>query len=304
MLAPIEKPVQERAQRAFFVDSENGINSLIEGIENLNRSDRVVVFHRNAVPKNAQLRIEMCPAAVDWIACVDPGVKNSMDVQIIAELSACLQADKFESGFIVSNDKGYLPALHYLERSTRGEGHTLALVSSIEKGIARNMSEFFHALKEASTRQQLARAFALVMGEEGAKSTLDKLSALLVQPAKEQLENAQSENLAEGAVLRSADDITVPTQTSSKQEHLSFKKTRGIGKALSCKLEEAGIETPLALKEVGSLEAWRRIHEEDKSFSVRWIYTFEAVVQGVSLDQLDQARKAELKKDAKKCIAA
>lgn len=78
-------------RRVFFIDSENGITGLIEGVQYLNSTDKVIVFHRDDIPQGTRARICKTPATVEWVACVDPKMKNSMDVQIIAELPPSLK---------------------------------------------------------------------------------------------------------------------------------------------------------------------------------------------------------------------
>ncbi|WP_195762891.1 hypothetical protein [Eggerthella guodeyinii] len=95
-----------KATRAFFLDSENGAARLLEGMELLNRSDLVVVFHRGSFPHEVKNKLERTSCSIEWVKCVDPGVKNSMDVQIIAELALRLATGQFEDAYILSEDKG------------------------------------------------------------------------------------------------------------------------------------------------------------------------------------------------------
>lgn len=296
----------DRARRAFFIDSENGITTLIEGVEYLNEQDEVLVFHRNNLPEKVRLRLCMSAARVEWIACVDPNVKNSMDVQIIADMSARLQADLFDSGFIVSNDKGYLPALHYLQQTSRGEGHTLSQIPCIERAVYHDTFRLLDSIREANSKSELRWTLAATLGKKGAEKTMEGLSRLFAQPVpiKPIVVNgtAPSQDVPSesAALFEDALDGSLESQSSNE----SFKGVSGIGRALATKLKSVGIETPDQLKNVGALEAWERIYDADGSFSIKWIYSFEAAVQGIKPCLLNQKRKKELKQQAKQHVAA
>lgn len=173
-LDPTKTP-PSRVHRAFFIDSENGLFSLIEGLEYLTDLDKLFVFHRENVAQELRLKIELCPAQIDWILCVDPKIKNSMDVQIIAELSAQLEANTFDSGFIVSNDKGYLPALHYLKQTSRGNNHVIELIPSIEREVAKGAFRMIDSLRSARSSNELKESLALTLGNTAAESTYANL---------------------------------------------------------------------------------------------------------------------------------
>ena len=166
-------------RRVFFIDSENGITGLIEGVQYLNSTDKVIVLHRDDIPQGTRARICKTPATVEWVACVDPKMKNSMDVQIIAELSAQLEADRFDSAYIVSNDKGYLPALHYLQKTPRGRGHALERISSIERVIVDSTFRFLETLRTAESVSELRYSLTVMLGEREANRILDRFGMRL-----------------------------------------------------------------------------------------------------------------------------
>ncbi|MEG0505598.1 MAG: hypothetical protein RR547_13205, partial [Raoultibacter sp.] len=78
----------KKVRRTYFIDSENHINTCLQGIESLSEDDLVLVFHReNNLSQKQKSSIKDSKAQVEWILCQDSGVKNSLDVQLIAELS-------------------------------------------------------------------------------------------------------------------------------------------------------------------------------------------------------------------------
>ena len=46
------------------------------------------------------------------------------------------------------------------------------------------------------------------------------------------------------------------------------------------------------------------IHEEDQAFPSKWVYTFEAALQGIRATQLDDALKEKLRHDVEMTIPA
>ena len=288
-----------RAQRAFFIDSENGMSQLIKGVELLDRSDKVIVFYRDNIANSVRAKVEMSAPMTEWIACVDPGIKNSMDVQIIAELSARLQADEFDFGFVVSNDKGYLPAIHYLEQTKRAHGHVLELVPTIEHAVVRGALELVQVIRTLHDCTDLERAFALAVGRKNAGDVLEQLSNLLSQ-RKDGATNAIA-LMPEASEPSSELDDWHPTDNQGDED--SFKNTVGIGKAISAKLGSVGINGPKQLADIGAPEAWKRIRKIDRAFPAKWMCVFEAAILGISPDSLCQERKKELKRMAKEFTA-
>ncbi len=287
------------AQRAFFIDSENGLSQLIKGVELLDRSDKVIVFYRDNIASNSRVKIEMSAPMTEWVACVDPGIKNSMDVQIIAELSARLQADEFDFGFVVSNDKGYLPAIHYLEQTKRARGHALALVPTIEHAVFRGALELVQAIRTIHNRADLERTFALAVGRENASNVLSQLSDLLSQ----EIDVAPDATASKSETADSSCELETPPRADSNDNQDSFKNTAGIGRAISAKLGSVGINGPKQLADIGAPEAWRRIRKIDRAFPAKWMCVFEAAILGIPPDSLCQERKKELKRVAKEFAA-
>ncbi|BAK45587.1 TfoX/Sxy family DNA transformation protein [Eggerthella sp. YY7918] len=286
--------------RAFFIDSENGAEKLLEGMEFLTRSDTVIVFHRDNFPAELKNRLELGPSAVEWIKCVDRGVKNSMDVQIIAELSMRLVEGGFENGYIVSEDKGYLPAVHYLQRTPKGREHEVALVKDIAHAVMRTIFSSMTKLKHAESVENVEETFAPLYGEGEARVLTGKLEKIFAQLHADSQKDVGAVQCDEGAMSKSLTegvDQLVDEPTEQKSKSVSFIDMPGIGRALAGKLESAGIASPAELEQIGAVEAWKRIYYLDASFPPKWVYSFEAAIRGVSIRSLDPKRKRRLKSD-------
>lgn len=271
-----------RPNRAFFIDSENGIKSLTSGYQFLTSEDQMIIFHRNSFPKRLRKQLESCAAPIEWIHCVDPGVKNSMDVQIIAEFSARLNDNRFKDGYIVSCDQGYKPAIHYLQRKTSPYEHRLSLVSTIGNAVEEYATLALQSLVEVSTLQETKNALAAFLGEAGAVTLMSHLATLFIAEA------------SKASSMVSILDFNELGMNNDKQ----LIDMKGIGPSLATKLEAAGITTPSSLKRIGATEAWKLIREQDESFSIRWLYTFEAAIEDCSLSEIESGRRQALKEAA------
>lgn len=69
-----------------------------------------------------------------------------------------------------------------------------------------------------------------------------------------------------------------------------------IGPALAQALKDAGIDTPAALIEVGSIEAWWRIHPTFDC--LHSLLALEGAIQGIPKSHLDQQTRQRLKDEA------
>lgn len=242
----------EKPTRAFFVDSENGAEKLLEGMEFLTASDLVVVFHRGGFPAGLKNKLELGPSAIEWVRCVDLGVKNSMDVQIIAELSMRFAKDGFERAFIVSEDKGFLPADHYLQQTTKGRESEIALVKSVGYAAMRAVLLTLTELKRASGIEDVGRAFALLYGESEAQGLVEALKEAFADCAVGGSEIQEAGTAASGDF----DALTVGKLGAlpiSRSDEATFVDLPGIGWALAGKLESAGIGSSVELEQMGLL---------------------------------------------------
>lgn len=420
--------------RTFFIDSENNIWKLFEGMELLTSSDAVVIFHRDAFPKNLRSKLEATPAQLEWIKCVDAGVKNSMDVQLIAEFAMRVAKGTCRTAYIVSEDNGFSPAIHYLQRAVSGEDFEMAHVKSIETGIARSIVRGMEALKVASSVDEVRQALTRVYGVDNAAALTDRLGAVFAggegelpqvekseynvtplddesaeaadndreAPAADGVEGegaAESEDTAEATSDSGADNqegtseqadassaprtrksrsrrsrksskpsaetdapvavasvdaatvdeataaaampdttsgVAAPTAdapaagyivadapaatpatpadstsdattdaaaTAETESEAPLISLKGIGKTAVAKLAQIGIETPSQLREAGAVKAWTGIKAVDESFAIRWLYAFDAAIEGVGPERITRKRRAALKSEAEALLA-
>lgn len=295
-----------RRQRVFFIDSENGIERLIEGCENLNPDDLVLVFIRASASNKVKEALSLSPARVEWVACVDPKVKNSMDVQIIVELTLRLALSSLDEGYIVRLDKGYNPALHYLQREPVAHGCELILVPNISQALVHSVARALRDIERVSSCAAMTQTLSLVAGEQAAKKLMRKMVEVVGNELCRGRDCCGDAFEANGKGVRSANDIKFAQGSGRPEDELlreiqkdgdggSLADLRGLGAVLSKKLQEAGIADPDKLREIGPVDAWRRIRESDTSFSPRWVYMFEVAITGNSLGDIAPERKRQLR---------
>lgn len=75
----------------------------------------------------------------------------------------------------------------------------------------------------------------------------------------------------------------------------ALAKLPNIGNVLEAQLEEVGIATPEALREIGSRAAWLRILAAGSSACFHRLCALEGAVRGVRWHALDEPVKADLK---------
>lgn len=288
--------------RAFFIDSENGAAKLLEGMEFLTRSDTVIVFHRGSFPPELKNKLELGPSAVEWVKCVDQGVKNSMDVQIIVELALRFAEDGFKSAYIVSEDKGFLPAVHYLQQTPKGRGREIALVKNISHAAMRAVLSTLTDLKRADNVKDVEDALAPLYGEGEASDLTRELERIFASTSP-----SATNVLCDETMTGQARSDGAGQNASDREEKAagsaSFIDLPGIGRMLADKLESAGIASPAELERIGAVEAWRRIYHSDASFPPKWVYSFEAAIKGVPVNSIDPKRKRRLKSDIKAFVS-
>ena len=68
-----------------------------------------------------------------------------------------------------------------------------------------------------------------------------------------------------------------------------------IGKEVERQLNEVGITTEDALRQIGSKDAWLRIKKIDDSACIHRLYTLEGAIEGIKKSQLSPEKKEELK---------
>lgn len=68
-----------------------------------------------------------------------------------------------------------------------------------------------------------------------------------------------------------------------------------IGKVLEKRLHEAGVYTPAQLREIGSKEAFIRVHLHDSGACLHMLYALEGAVEGIRYTQLSEETCQDLK---------
>jgi DNA transformation protein len=92
--------------------------------------------------------------------------------------------------------------------------------------------------------------------------------------------------------------------TKAEPDLKGLRAMPSLGKASAELLVDVGITTPAMLREVGSVEAWRRLRfAHGKRVTVTWIYALEVAIQGMPWKELGEARAARLARAAKAIMA-
>lgn len=102
----------------YLVDFENVREHGLEGIEELNKTDKVILFHYAGEGEvKYQILSKLAKSkAFTQIQRISSHAKNAMDFEIVAMLGYMLKANGTAIDYkIVSNDKGYLAAIECLK---------------------------------------------------------------------------------------------------------------------------------------------------------------------------------------------
>lgn len=275
-------------RRAFFIDSENGIETLIEGCGRLSQHDRIVVFHRNTISKKVRNKLEACSAQLEWVECVDKGIKNSMDFQIVAELSLQLARDSFDEGYIISRDNGFKAAIHYLQRQSAASSRKLMVAQCIYQAAYESLLYAFRKIspyQEIDALQQLCKFF---FGRHMAEGLSGAISGkTIADQVLETTVNDPSESPQYSANQRSTAAAVLDFNSFKRGMADQLTDLKGIGEALSRKLMDVGVTTPQELQDIGSAKAWEMVREKYPSFSARWRRIFETAIRDSSSDRCE-----------------
>jgi DNA transformation protein len=77
-----------------------------------------------------------------------------------------------------------------------------------------------------------------------------------------------------------------------------------LGKASAELLVDVGIVNPAMLRDVGAVEAWRRLRfAHGKRVTITWIYALEIAIRGISWDGLSARVADRLRSQAEAIIA-
>lgn len=278
-------------KRIFLVDSENGIETLIDGCERLNKRDTVIVFHRNSVSKKVLHRLNGSRAQIEWIECIDPGIKDSMDFQIVTELCLRLAQQKIDEVYIISRDNGFDAAVHYLQQKLP-DPPVLLTASNIYQALYESLTHAFDNFAEGQGKQEILQTLTFFLGNHAAELICKGLSKT---PRTYNPQNCKPTNKEEDEVANFIDEPSTSVADIPDSDKLTNLK--GIGNTLSHKLQAAGIDTVQKLKDIGAVEAWQRIHAQDATFLSRWVYTLEAAILDKPLTAIGPERRKQLQKE-------
>ena len=120
--------------RTFLVDYENVHCDGLNGITELNKHDTVVIFYSNCAYSIDINVLANTKAKIKYIKA-ECGTANALDFQLVTFL--CRTAKKNKKYYVVSCDKGYMPAINML----REYGITVEEIRCIRASIDKNMNE-------------------------------------------------------------------------------------------------------------------------------------------------------------------
>lgn len=123
-------------KRVLYVDFENVSSAGLNGVLKLTKNDEVKIFLGPKCSKMSLIEAESilhCDATVELIKNDQIG-KNALDFIIMVHLGYDIAKREGDAFFIISNDKGYEPAIHEMQSKT---GETIERYPDIEHVIAR-----------------------------------------------------------------------------------------------------------------------------------------------------------------------
>lgn len=123
-------------KRLLYVDFENVSSAGLNGVLKLTKNDEVKIFLGPKCSKMSLIEAESilhCDATVELIKNDQIG-KNALDFIIMVHLGYDIAKNAADRFFIISNDKGYEPAIHEMQSKT---GEIVERYADIEQVIAR-----------------------------------------------------------------------------------------------------------------------------------------------------------------------
>ncbi|MBO4766804.1 MAG: hypothetical protein J5532_05850, partial [Lachnospiraceae bacterium] len=123
-------------KRIVYVDFENVSSAGLAGVLKLGKNDEVKIFLGPKCSKMSLIEAESilhCDATVELIKNDQIG-KNALDFIIMVHLGYDIAKSAGDRFFIISNDKGYEPAIHEMQSMT---GEVIERYPDIEHVIAR-----------------------------------------------------------------------------------------------------------------------------------------------------------------------
>ncbi|MBO4697335.1 MAG: hypothetical protein J5643_08665 [Lachnospiraceae bacterium] len=127
-------------KRILYVDFENVSSAGLNGIQKLTDNDEVKIFLGPKCSKMSLIEAESvlhCDATVVLIKNDQIG-KNALDFIIMVHLGYDIAKRQGDAFFIISNDKGYEPAIHEMQSKT---GEMIERFADIEQAAARKVEK-------------------------------------------------------------------------------------------------------------------------------------------------------------------
>lgn len=135
-MLPLAYNLGGNMKRLLYVDFENVSSAGLNGVLKLTKNDEVKIFLGPKCSKMSLIEAESilhCDATVELIKNDQIG-KNALDFIIMVHLGYDIAKNAADRFFIISNDKGYEPAIHEMQSKT---GEIVERYADIEQVIAR-----------------------------------------------------------------------------------------------------------------------------------------------------------------------
>jgi hypothetical protein len=159
----------------FLVDGDNNIGNSLNGIEILTADDTVLIFHKKGMAlTKIKNQAGKSKANVQYIESVKDG-KNSIDFQIITELGVLVGKNEIEYGYIISQDKGYSPAIEALKNRYIKLFKEVDLKDSIEDCLKLSF------ILKAGTKQELCNSFTKEFGTSQGSAIYNHIKSIFIQ---------------------------------------------------------------------------------------------------------------------------
>ncbi len=102
----------------YFIDYENVSNSGLKGVEQLTKSDKIIIFYsknQTNISMQTHRRLELSEVEKEYIE-VNTSSKNALDFQLATYLGALIKEMPQENFAIVSKDKGYNAVVEFWKK--------------------------------------------------------------------------------------------------------------------------------------------------------------------------------------------
>lgn len=233
----------------YLVDYENVKKDGLNGIDKLNKGDRVYIFYsENADTLTFELhkKINESDARIDFQR-VEVGTKNALDFQLSTLLGYLVASSRQEEYFIVTNDNGFHSVCNYWEKNKV----KVSIVPDVAAG---------RVLQEKAAAQERAESRKEYAGEEPRRTETDFLVNKVVDLLIEDADRRIPEDRLLYEEERAGEKDALPEKMLQKAEvREPLKKNKKQKKA------GEGKENPekLSLAEKGASDKNKKLEKED-----------------------------------------